>query len=75
MQKHFVYILTSSNDRHYIGYTSNLAQRLAQHNRKHKGFTSREEHWEVECFVECSDKMEAVNLEAKLNPLRIPKKP
>jgi len=70
MQNYFVYILISSKGRHYIGYTSNLPQRLAQHNRKHKGFTSREEHWKVECFAVCSDKMEAINLEAKLKSFK-----
>lgn len=70
MNKYYVYILKSSKGRHYIGYTSNLPQRLVQHNRKHKGFTSREEHWEVEFFVECSDKMEAVNLESKLKSFK-----
>jgi len=70
MQNYFVYILISSKGRHYIGYTSNLPQRLAQHNRKHKGFTGTTENWEVEYFVEICNKKEAMNLEAELKKLK-----
>ncbi|MBI2416537.1 MAG: GIY-YIG nuclease family protein [Ignavibacteriales bacterium] len=34
-----VYLLQSTKERHYIGFTSNLQQRLSQHNRKHHGST------------------------------------
>jgi predicted GIY-YIG superfamily endonuclease len=36
---YFVYILESNRPRHYIGFTSNLEERLIKHNSKHKGFT------------------------------------
>ena len=70
MNKYNVYILKSSKGRHYIGYTSNLPQRIAQHNRKHKGFTGTAEQWEIECLIECQDKMDAVNLESKLKSFK-----
>ena len=44
----YVYILYSSTiNKYYIGFTSNLEQRLIQHNSKHKGFTSAAKDWEI----------------------------
>lgn len=31
MSKHFVYILEASNDKYYIGYTTDLKRRMTQH--------------------------------------------
>ena len=71
MNKYYVYILQSDKGRHYIGYTSNLDQRLSQHNRKHKGFTGKEENgWELVCFVEVNEKMKAIELEKKLKSFK-----
>jgi len=55
MQSYFVYILRSDQKRHYIGYTSNLGQRIAQHNRSHKGFTATSEKWEILISYELHD--------------------
>ena len=64
MPNYFVYILQSAKDRHYIGYTSNLSQRILQHNRKHKGFTSgKNETWDLLLSMEFSDKISAMKME------------
>jgi putative endonuclease len=43
---YFVYILYSSTKKkYYIGYTTNIEQRLIQHNSKHKGFTNTASDW------------------------------
>jgi putative endonuclease len=70
MQSYFVYILQSDKNRHYIGYTSNLSQRLAQHNRKHKGFTGTTEKWEVLLSFELPDKSSAMQTEKYLKSLK-----
>ncbi|MHB8581102.1 MAG: GIY-YIG nuclease family protein [Ignavibacteriaceae bacterium] len=70
MQKYFVYILQSNRNRRYIGYTSNLSQRLAQHNRKHKGFTGTNEIWEVLLSIELLYKNSAMKLEKYLKSLK-----
>ncbi|MRX68055.1 GIY-YIG nuclease family protein [Flavobacterium resistens] len=43
-----VYILFSeSKNKFYIGFTSNLEERLIRHNQKSKGFTGNENDWKV----------------------------
>ncbi|WP_066034619.1 GIY-YIG nuclease family protein [Flavobacterium anhuiense] len=43
-----VYILFSeSKNRYYIGFTSNLEERLIRHNQKSKGFTGNTNDWKV----------------------------
>ena len=70
MEKPCVYILISDKGRRYIGSTSNLEQRISQHNRKHKGFTGTTEKWELEIAVECRSINEARKLESKLKSLK-----
>ena len=66
-----VYLLQSNKDRHYIGYTSNLEQRIAQHNRKHHGTTyGIEETWELLVFKEFLSKEAAMNFEKYLKSLK-----
>jgi putative endonuclease len=44
----FVYILFSQNkNRFYIGFTSNLEERVIRHNQKSKGFTGNTNDWKV----------------------------
>ncbi|WP_091499065.1 GIY-YIG nuclease family protein [Flavobacterium phragmitis] len=46
--KFVVYILFSeSKNRYYIGFTSNLEERLIRHNQKSKGFTGNVNDWKV----------------------------
>jgi len=70
MNRYFVYILQSNKNRHYIGYTSNLSQRISQHNRNHRGFTGTAEIWKVMCFAEFADKAEAMRNEKYLKSLK-----
>jgi putative endonuclease len=45
---YIVYILFStSKNRYYIGYTSNLEERIIRHNQKSKGFTGNVNDWKV----------------------------
>ncbi len=44
----FVYILFSTTkNRYYVGFTSNLEDRLIRHNQKSKGFTGNVNDWKV----------------------------
>ncbi len=43
---YFVYILFSKlKNKYYVGYTSNLEERLKRHNQKSKGFTENTNDW------------------------------
>ena len=58
MPYHFYILHSQTLDRYYIGYTSNLADRLKKHNTYHKGFTGRVNDWRVvykEAYAEKSD--------------------
>ena len=47
----FTYILQSQKDQSfYIGFTSNLEQRLQQHNKATSGYTSTKKPWKVVYF-------------------------
>jgi putative endonuclease len=66
MENYWVYILYSiSLDRFYIGYTSDLASRLAQHTiHIFKGsFTDKANDWEVFFSVECENERQAIAIE------------
>jgi predicted GIY-YIG superfamily endonuclease len=68
---YFIYILKSTTGRRYIGYTSNLLQRLSQHNRKHHGSTNRvSEEWSIEDYLELQDKKTAMSIETHLKSLK-----
>ena len=42
----YVYILFSASKyKYYIGYTSDLEERIRKHNAKHKGFTGKAADW------------------------------
>ncbi|CAM3634101.1 GIY-YIG domain-containing protein [Flavobacterium gelidilacus] len=46
--EYFVYILYSKlKSEFYIGYTSNLEERIIRHNQKSKGFTGSVNDWEL----------------------------
>jgi len=48
MSEYYFYILHSKIlDKFYIGYTSNLEERLYKHNSNHKGFTGKVNDWEI----------------------------
>jgi len=48
MKMFYFYILYSEKlDKFYIGYTSDLQDRLRKHNSNHKGFTGKVEDWDI----------------------------
>jgi len=64
---HFVYILYSlSLNKFYIGFTSNLEERIIRHNQKSKGFTGRVDDWELKYSEEFSSKEEAIFRERQI---------
>ena len=66
-----VYVLESNKNRHYIGFTSNLPQRLSQHNRQHKGTTHGiNEKWDCIISKQCCEKKEAMKLELHLKSFK-----
>ena len=54
-QKRFVYILRSTThpDRHYVGVTSDLAERLHWHNNGPSGVTVHNRPWSLVVSLEC----------------------
>ncbi|HPC34595.1 MAG TPA: GIY-YIG nuclease family protein, partial [Candidatus Absconditabacterales bacterium] len=64
MGKFFVYILKGK--KHYVGYTSNLENRLLEH-RKGTTKTTRElGEWNLIKVIECDSKTDAIRLERKI---------
>jgi len=65
--QYFVYILYSKIvDRYYIGYTSNIAERLKKHRSKNKGFTSIAIDWTIVYTETYFTKQEAMSRERKI---------
>jgi putative endonuclease len=65
-----VYILYSSSlDRYYIGQTSDMASRLARHNKGLENYTSRGVPWELRWKTEKATRSEALRLERKIKNL------
>ena len=64
---HLVYILYSITlDKYYIGYTSNLEERLYKHVHSSKGFTSRAKDWTIVHHEEYSTKSDALMREKQI---------
>ena len=63
-----VYALYSPNyQKIYIGYTSNLTERLISHNNlATKGFTVKFRPWEIVFQEKCQEKKEAIQREKQL---------
>ena len=69
--KFTVYILQSDLDQSfYIGYTSNLHQRLEYHNSGKSGYTSREMPWRVVYCEEFETRSDALKRERFLKKQR-----
>jgi len=46
--EHFVYIIYSNlTDKYYVGHTNNLEKRIGKHNTNHKGFTGKNNDWNL----------------------------
>jgi putative endonuclease len=62
-----VYILFSeTKNRFYIGYTSNLEERVLRHNQKSKGFTGNVNDWKIGYTEKYLTKGEAVSRELQI---------
>jgi len=68
MGKRFVYVLQSlSNpDRHYVGITSNLEQRLISHNKGASVHTAADRPWVVNVIMEFKTEELAIRFEKYL---------
>ena len=63
----FVYILFSATkNRYYVGFTSNLQERLIRHNQKSKGFTGNVKDWKVVYTESYPTKEEACQRELQI---------
>ena len=60
----FLYSVTV--DKFYIGYTSNLEERIIRHNQKSKGFTDKLKDWELEYHEVFSSKHEAMTRDKQI---------
>ncbi len=64
---YFVYILYSTTkDKFYIGYTSDLNERIIRHNQKSKGFTGSTNDWELKYYETLDNKNDAINREKQI---------
>ncbi len=62
-----VYILHSSTkNKFYIGFSSDLEERIIRHNQKSKGFTGNTNDWKIVYTEEYSTKTEAVSREKQI---------
>ena len=58
---YIVYVLISENaNKTYVGYTSDLARRLIEHNETGEGFTKRYRPWKILFTEGYSTKREAI---------------
>jgi putative endonuclease len=70
---HFVYILYSpSKNKFYVGETSNIEERLNQHNNGKNPSTAPYGPWEIAFQCEKPNRTEALILETKLKNLKSP---
>ncbi|MEI6243883.1 MAG: GIY-YIG nuclease family protein [Acidobacteriota bacterium] len=67
-EKRFVYVLRSHSDpaHHYVGLTSDVAERLRRHNSDPHGHTVRHRPWSVVVTVEFRDEHTAFCFERYL---------
>ncbi len=62
--KYYVYILYSSKrDKYYVGYSSNIEERIRKHNTHHQGFTGNTLDWELQYLETYNTKEEAIKRE------------
>ena len=62
-----VYILySSSKDKFYIGFTSDLEERIIRHNQKSKGFTGNTNDWKIVYSETYPTKPEALSREKQI---------
>jgi predicted GIY-YIG superfamily endonuclease len=68
MRFHYVYILRSltNDDRHYVGLSENLEDRLKKHNAGQCRHTSEFRPWQIETAIAFRSKEKAVTFERYL---------
>jgi putative endonuclease len=65
--EYFIYIVYSkTKNSYYVGYTSNLQERLLRHNQKSKGFTGSRNDWQIVHSERFSTKTEAMKRELQI---------
>ncbi len=70
-----VYILYSPvKEKFYIGYTSNLEERIIRHNQKSKGFTGSRNDWELKYYELFNTISEAISREKQIKNWKSKKK-
>lgn len=75
MDNFFIYILFSQiKNRFYIGFTSNLEERIIRHNQKSNGFTGNANDWTIVYTENYSSKEEAVKRELQIKSWKSRKK-
>ena len=64
---YYVYLLQSIEDKSktYIGYSSDLKSRIKQHNRRHKGYTGKEQ-WKLVYYEAYLNEQDARDREKRL---------
>ncbi len=69
--KFWVYILRSCDgSRYYIGYTSNVAQRVTEHNSSRAHWTRRHQPWQLVYTEGYATRGEAMKRERELKALK-----
>jgi putative endonuclease len=70
----FCYIIYSSSiDRYYVGYTSDIKERIELHNSGHfggKSYTHKATDWELFLLIPCKSIRQAVNIELKIKKMK-----
>ena len=72
--KYFCYIIFSKTiNRYYIGYTSDIEERLLLHNQRHFGgrsYTFKASDWDLFLLIPCNTISEAMFLESKIKKMK-----
>jgi putative endonuclease len=72
--KFFCYILYSkSKNRYYVGYTSDIEERMKQHNSGHfggKSYTHITSDWEQYLLIPCETINQAMFIESKIKNMK-----
>ena len=70
----FCYILYSkSSNKYYIGYTSDIDERIKLHNRGHfggKSYTNKADDWEIYLLIPCKSIEQAVSIESRIKKMK-----
>ena len=69
MNYHIYILFSETKNRFYIGFTSNLLERIIRHNQKSKGFTGNVDDWKVVYTENYNTKEEAQQRELKIIPI------